>query len=145
MPVRYLGAIMTYLLPFFLPLPLQIIHDRGSYSFLVCGMIFGGLAFTFYAFLLFFHRMYPKPSAGKTAPALSFIMEGRVAYASIHNQGAALQQNARKCLFYCCFLSPLPALTCPQSPGSHSSGFACFFCWRSKGKSRNGPWVGEEL
>lgn len=45
---------------------------------------------------------------------------------SIHNQGAALQQNARKCLFYCCFLSPLPALTCPQSLGSHSSGFAFF-------------------
>ncbi|KAK2526464.1 Mfsd4 [Columba guinea] len=42
----------------------SIIHDQGSYSFLVCGMIFGGLAFTFYAFLLFFHRMYPKPSAG---------------------------------------------------------------------------------
>ncbi|KFR03779.1 Major facilitator superfamily domain-containing protein 4, partial [Opisthocomus hoazin] len=41
----------------------SIIHDQGSYSFLVCGMIFGGLAFTFYAFLLFFHRMYPKPSA----------------------------------------------------------------------------------
>lgn len=50
-------------------LQLQIIHDQGSYSFLVCGMIFGGLAFTFYAFLLFFHRMYPKPSAGKKAPA----------------------------------------------------------------------------
>ncbi|KAM6044157.1 major facilitator superfamily domain-containing protein 4A isoform 1-T1 [Chlamydotis macqueenii] len=41
----------------------SIIHDQGSYSFLVCGMIFGGLAFTFYAFLLFFHRMYPKPSS----------------------------------------------------------------------------------
>uniref|UniRef100_A0A8D0F2B1 Major facilitator superfamily domain containing 4A n=1 Tax=Strix occidentalis caurina TaxID=311401 RepID=A0A8D0F2B1_STROC len=49
----------------------SIIHDQGSYSFLVCGMIFGGLAFTFYAFLLFFHRMYPKPSSGKKAPALS--------------------------------------------------------------------------
>ncbi|XP_039394517.1 major facilitator superfamily domain-containing protein 4A [Mauremys reevesii] len=41
----------------------SIIHDQGSYSFLVCGMIFGGLAFTFYAFLLFFHRMYPKPTS----------------------------------------------------------------------------------
>ncbi|XP_041326413.1 major facilitator superfamily domain-containing protein 4A [Pyrgilauda ruficollis] len=41
----------------------SIIHDRGSYSFLVCGMIFGCLAFTFYALLVFFHRMYPKPSA----------------------------------------------------------------------------------
>uniref|UniRef100_A0A8D2MLB3 Major facilitator superfamily domain containing 4A n=1 Tax=Zonotrichia albicollis TaxID=44394 RepID=A0A8D2MLB3_ZONAL len=30
----------------------SIIHDRGSYSFLVCGMIFGCLAFTFYALLL---------------------------------------------------------------------------------------------
>lgn len=41
----------------------SIIHDQGSYNFLVCGTIFGGLAFTFYAFLLFFHRMYPKPSS----------------------------------------------------------------------------------
>lgn len=56
---------------FFFSLQLQIIHDQGSYSFLVCGMIFGGLAFTFYAFLLFFHRIYPKPSTGKKAPALS--------------------------------------------------------------------------
>ncbi|KFV79852.1 Major facilitator superfamily domain-containing protein 4, partial [Struthio camelus australis] len=45
----------------------SIIHDQGSYSFLVCGMIFGGLAFTFYAFLLFFHRMYPKPSSDMDA------------------------------------------------------------------------------
>lgn len=50
---------------------LQIIHDRGSYSFLVCGMIFGCLAFTFYALLVFFHRMYPKPCPGKAAPAPS--------------------------------------------------------------------------
>uniref|UniRef100_A0A8C7E9H6 Major facilitator superfamily domain containing 4A n=1 Tax=Nothoprocta perdicaria TaxID=30464 RepID=A0A8C7E9H6_NOTPE len=49
----------------------SIIHEQGSYSFLVCGMIFGGLAFTFYAFLLFFHRMYPKPSSGEKAPAFS--------------------------------------------------------------------------
>ncbi|NWI13309.1 MFD4A protein, partial [Crypturellus soui] len=47
----------------------SIIHEQGSYSFLVCGMIFGGLAFTFYAFLLFFHRMYPKPSADLDAPS----------------------------------------------------------------------------
>ncbi|NXR49851.1 MFD4A protein, partial [Hippolais icterina] len=40
----------------------SIFHDGGSYSFLVCGMIFGCLAFTFYALLVFFHRMYPKPS-----------------------------------------------------------------------------------
>ncbi|XP_061869535.1 major facilitator superfamily domain-containing protein 4A isoform X2 [Colius striatus] len=45
----------------------SIIHDQGSYSFLVCGMIFGGLAFTFYAFLLFFHRMYPKPPSDDMA------------------------------------------------------------------------------
>ncbi|XP_074833433.1 major facilitator superfamily domain-containing protein 4A [Carettochelys insculpta] len=41
----------------------SIIHDQGSYSFLICGTIFGGLAFAFYAFLSFFHRMYPKPSS----------------------------------------------------------------------------------
>uniref|UniRef100_A0A8C8SBU9 Major facilitator superfamily domain containing 4A n=1 Tax=Pelusios castaneus TaxID=367368 RepID=A0A8C8SBU9_9SAUR len=46
----------------------SIIHDQGSYSFLVCGTIFGGLAFTFYTFLLFFHRMYPKPSSELTWP-----------------------------------------------------------------------------
>uniref|UniRef100_A0A673T685 Major facilitator superfamily domain-containing protein 4A n=2 Tax=Suricata suricatta TaxID=37032 RepID=A0A673T685_SURSU len=31
---------------------------QGSYSFLVCGVIFGCLAFTFYVLLLFFHRMH---------------------------------------------------------------------------------------
>ncbi|KAH0618879.1 hypothetical protein JD844_018403 [Phrynosoma platyrhinos] len=40
-----------------------IIHDQGSYSFLVCGTIFGALAFTFYIFLLFFHRMHPQPQS----------------------------------------------------------------------------------
>ncbi|KYO21633.1 major facilitator superfamily domain-containing protein 4A isoform X1 [Alligator mississippiensis] len=45
----------------------SIIHEQGSYSFLVCGMIFGGLAFTFYTFLLFFHRMHPKPSSDPDA------------------------------------------------------------------------------
>uniref|UniRef100_A0A8D2QEA4 Major facilitator superfamily domain containing 4A n=1 Tax=Zonotrichia albicollis TaxID=44394 RepID=A0A8D2QEA4_ZONAL len=50
----------------------SIIHDRGSYSFLVCGMIFGCLAFTFYALLVFFHRMYPKPCPGKGTPALGW-------------------------------------------------------------------------
>ncbi|ELW47735.1 Major facilitator superfamily domain-containing protein 4 [Tupaia chinensis] len=39
-------------------------QSRGSYSFLVCGMIFGCLAFTFYILLLFFHRMHPGPSSG---------------------------------------------------------------------------------
>uniref|UniRef100_A0A674JK11 Major facilitator superfamily domain containing 4A n=1 Tax=Terrapene triunguis TaxID=2587831 RepID=A0A674JK11_9SAUR len=53
----------------------SIIHDQGSYSFLVCGMIFGGLAFTFYTFLLFFHRMYPKPSSGKKMPAVRPTLE----------------------------------------------------------------------
>ncbi|KAL7985328.1 hypothetical protein Chor_003898 [Crotalus horridus] len=38
----------------------SIIHDQGSYSFLVCGTIFGALAFTFYIFLLFFHRIHPQ-------------------------------------------------------------------------------------
>ncbi|XP_063153576.1 major facilitator superfamily domain-containing protein 4A [Candoia aspera] len=37
----------------------SIIHDQGSYSFLVCGTIFGTLAFTFYVCLLFFHRIHP--------------------------------------------------------------------------------------
>ncbi|RLV88739.1 hypothetical protein DV515_00015348 [Chloebia gouldiae] len=55
----------------------SIIHDRGSYSFLVCGMIFGCLAFTFYALLVFFHRMYPKPCPALAATArglLSFLL-----------------------------------------------------------------------
>lgn len=70
-------------------------------------------------------------------------MRGRVAYASIHNQGAALQQNARKCLFYCCFLPLLPALTCPQSLGSHSSEFAFFSVGEAREKTRNGLWISQ--
>lgn len=60
----------------------------------------------------------------------------------MHNQGAALQQNERKCLFYCCFLSPLPALTCPQSLGSHSSGFA-FFAVGGARQKRNDLWISQ--
>ncbi|XP_045378800.2 major facilitator superfamily domain-containing protein 4A isoform X2 [Camelus bactrianus] len=36
----------------------SVFQARGSYSFLVCGVIFGCLAFTFYILLLFFHRMH---------------------------------------------------------------------------------------
>ncbi|KAF6075210.1 major facilitator superfamily domain containing 4A [Phyllostomus discolor] len=36
-----------------------IFQAQGSYSFLVCGVIFGCLAFAFYILLLFFHRMHP--------------------------------------------------------------------------------------
>jgi hypothetical protein len=43
----------------------QIFQAQGSYSFLVCGVIFGCLAFTFYILLLFFHRMHPELSSGK--------------------------------------------------------------------------------
>ncbi|XP_044530869.1 major facilitator superfamily domain-containing protein 4A [Gracilinanus agilis] len=42
----------------------SIIHVLGKYSFLVCGVIFGCLAFTFYIMLLFFHRIYSRPSSG---------------------------------------------------------------------------------
>lgn len=63
-----------------------------------------------------------------------FRMRGRAACASLPNQGAALQQNARKCLFSCCFLSPLPALTCPQSLGSHHAGFAFFSAGEAREK-----------
>ncbi|XP_054418897.1 major facilitator superfamily domain-containing protein 4A [Pteronotus mesoamericanus] len=35
-----------------------IFQAQGSYSFLVCGVIFGCLAFTFYILLRFFHRMH---------------------------------------------------------------------------------------
>ncbi|KAL2770965.1 major facilitator superfamily domain-containing protein 4A [Daubentonia madagascariensis] len=38
----------------------SIFQAQGSYSFLVCGVIFGCLAFTFYILLLFFHRMHPE-------------------------------------------------------------------------------------
>uniref|UniRef100_A0A4W2HMT3 Major facilitator superfamily domain-containing protein 4A n=1 Tax=Bos indicus x Bos taurus TaxID=30522 RepID=A0A4W2HMT3_BOBOX len=44
----------------------SIFQAQGSYSFLVCGVIFGGLAFTFYILLLFFHRMHPGLSSGPT-------------------------------------------------------------------------------
>lgn len=44
----------------------SIFQARGSYSFLVCGVIFGCLAFTFYILLLFFHRMHPGLSSVPT-------------------------------------------------------------------------------
>ncbi|XP_059985624.1 major facilitator superfamily domain-containing protein 4A isoform X5 [Lagenorhynchus albirostris] len=44
----------------------SVFQARGSYSFLVCGVIFGGLAFTFYILLLFFHRMHPGLSSVPT-------------------------------------------------------------------------------
>lgn len=97
-------------------------------------MIFGCLAFTFYALLVFFHRMYPRPSPGKRSPALSPVLGWDREQHEPHSR--AFQQNARKCLFYCCFLSPFPALSCPQSLGSSSSAFAFFFCWRSQGKKQ---------
>uniref|UniRef100_A0A671F8Q1 Major facilitator superfamily domain containing 4A n=1 Tax=Rhinolophus ferrumequinum TaxID=59479 RepID=A0A671F8Q1_RHIFE len=40
-----------------------LFQAQGSYSFLVCGVIFGCLAFTFYILLLFFHRMHPGRSS----------------------------------------------------------------------------------
>ncbi|XP_047376619.1 major facilitator superfamily domain-containing protein 4A [Sciurus carolinensis] len=43
-----------------------IFQAQGSYSFLVCGVIFGCLAFTFYVLLLFFHRMHPGLSSAST-------------------------------------------------------------------------------
>uniref|UniRef100_A0A8C5K0F6 Major facilitator superfamily domain containing 4A n=1 Tax=Jaculus jaculus TaxID=51337 RepID=A0A8C5K0F6_JACJA len=42
----------------------SVFQAQGSYSFLVCGVIFGCLAFTFYVLLLFFHRMHPELSSG---------------------------------------------------------------------------------
>ncbi|XP_030077413.1 major facilitator superfamily domain-containing protein 4A [Microcaecilia unicolor] len=41
----------------------SIIQEQGSYSFLVCGTIFGCLAFSFYVVLLVFHRLHLRPSA----------------------------------------------------------------------------------
>uniref|UniRef100_A0A286Y4L8 Major facilitator superfamily domain-containing protein 4A n=1 Tax=Cavia porcellus TaxID=10141 RepID=A0A286Y4L8_CAVPO len=42
-----------------------IFQAQGSYSFLVCGVIFGCLAFTFYVLLLFSHRMHPGLPSGR--------------------------------------------------------------------------------
>ncbi|XP_076403493.1 major facilitator superfamily domain-containing protein 4A isoform X1 [Peromyscus maniculatus bairdii] len=42
-----------------------IFQAQGSYSFLVCGVIFGCLAFIFYTVLLFFHRIHPELSSGE--------------------------------------------------------------------------------
>ena len=68
-PRRLLPPIHLYVKfwwPVSLCFPLwQIFQAQGSYSFLVCGVIFGGLAFTFYILLLFFHRMHPGLSSGK--------------------------------------------------------------------------------
>ncbi|XP_037352843.1 major facilitator superfamily domain-containing protein 4A isoform X2 [Talpa occidentalis] len=44
----------------------SVFQARGGYSFLVCGVIFGCLAFTFYILLLFFHRMHPGLSSVPT-------------------------------------------------------------------------------
>ncbi|XP_008563228.1 PREDICTED: major facilitator superfamily domain-containing protein 4-like [Galeopterus variegatus] len=44
----------------------SIFQAQGGYSFLVCGVIFGCLAFTFYILLLFFHRMHPGLSSAPT-------------------------------------------------------------------------------
>uniref|UniRef100_A0A5F9CBV6 Major facilitator superfamily domain containing 4A n=1 Tax=Oryctolagus cuniculus TaxID=9986 RepID=A0A5F9CBV6_RABIT len=44
----------------------SIFQAQGSYSFLVCGVIFGCLAFTFYILLLFFHRIHPALSSDET-------------------------------------------------------------------------------
>ncbi|XP_002918255.2 major facilitator superfamily domain-containing protein 4A [Ailuropoda melanoleuca] len=44
----------------------SVFQAQGSYSFLVCGVIFGCLAFTFYILLLFFHRMHPGLSSVPT-------------------------------------------------------------------------------
>uniref|UniRef100_A0A8C2VV66 Major facilitator superfamily domain containing 4A n=1 Tax=Chinchilla lanigera TaxID=34839 RepID=A0A8C2VV66_CHILA len=43
-----------------------IFQAQGSYSFLVCGVIFGCLAFTFYVLLLFSHRMHPGLPSGQS-------------------------------------------------------------------------------
>lgn len=44
----------------------SIFQAQGSYSFLLCGVIFGCLAFTFYILLLFFHRIHPGLSSDST-------------------------------------------------------------------------------
>ncbi|MBN3312438.1 MFD4A protein, partial [Atractosteus spatula] len=48
----------------------SIIHSEGSYSFMLCGMIIGCLAFSLFFVLLFFHRMHKislSGHPGKTA------------------------------------------------------------------------------
>ncbi|KAJ1138185.1 hypothetical protein NDU88_004576 [Pleurodeles waltl] len=39
----------------------SVILEQGSYSFLVCGMLFGCMAFAFYLMFLCSHRMYARP------------------------------------------------------------------------------------
>ncbi|XP_078500732.1 major facilitator superfamily domain-containing protein 4A isoform X2 [Lissotriton helveticus] len=39
----------------------SVILEQGSYSFLVCGLLFGGMAFAFYLMFLCFHRAYSRP------------------------------------------------------------------------------------
>nr|XP_044998737.1 major facilitator superfamily domain-containing protein 4A isoform X1 [Jaculus jaculus] len=50
----------------------SVFQAQGSYSFLVCGVIFGCLAFTFYVLLLFFHRMHPELSSASLSPLPAF-------------------------------------------------------------------------
>lgn len=109
---------------FLISIPLQIIHDRGSYSFLVCGMIFGCLAFTFYALLVFFHRMYPKPSPGKKPQPRALLWDGSKSSMSPTPEHSRKMQGN---VYFTAASSLLfPALSCPQSLGSHSPGFAFF-------------------
>nr|XP_005989297.1 PREDICTED: major facilitator superfamily domain-containing protein 4 [Latimeria chalumnae] len=50
----------------------SIIHIKGSYSFLVCGMIFGSLAFVFYTFFLLCSRLHNPPfSDASNKPAVT--------------------------------------------------------------------------
>ena len=120
---------------FFPPLQLQIIHDQGSYSFLVCGMIFGGLAFTFYAFLLFFHRMYPKPSAGKQAPALSPLYNERKS-GICSNTEPGCSASAKCEEMFILLLLPVPSscFDLPTKPWQPQLRVCFLFGWRSEGK-----------
>ncbi|XP_029430146.1 major facilitator superfamily domain-containing protein 4A [Rhinatrema bivittatum] len=56
-----------------------IIQQEGSHSFLVCGTIFGCLAFAFYVVLLVFHRMHRKPSA-EVSGEQAAMKEGSLSY-----------------------------------------------------------------
>ncbi|XP_057171019.1 major facilitator superfamily domain-containing protein 4A isoform X1 [Ursus arctos] len=87
----------------------SVFQAQGSYSFLVCGVIFGCLAFTFYILLLFFHRMHPGLSSGKERIRVytrAGEAVGDAGHLSTPQRLFWSKYNARKCLSFYSFLSP---------------------------------------
>ncbi|XP_014638968.1 PREDICTED: major facilitator superfamily domain-containing protein 4 isoform X1 [Ceratotherium simum simum] len=85
----------------------SIFQAQGSYSFLVCGVIFGCLAFTFYILLLFFHRMHPGLASVPTQDR-PLGMESLECYQRLLVRAVQDTQTGRKKTATCCLHGPHP-------------------------------------